>query len=83
MMSIPSKGEVINPDESIVVRLILPSGVRTIAGKRDFVIEEVHHLMYLESDLGESYVEVVNVSAQPKPLSSGDNTNENTHTHTI
>ena len=43
----------------MTVRLILPSGVKEITGKRDEVVSEVTRLIDLESEMGKSYAEII------------------------
>jgi len=45
--------------DQLTVRLILPTGVKEITGLREEVIERVTALVRLESDLGESYAEII------------------------
>jgi hypothetical protein len=53
-----------NAGQTIGVRLILPSGCKILVGPRDLVEEEVSRLIYLESDLGDSFYEYFNLSKQ-------------------
>jgi hypothetical protein len=45
--------------KNITVRLILPTGVKEIHGESEEVIAEVRRLTDLESELGESYAEII------------------------
>lgn len=46
-------------NDTIAVRLILPSGVKELVGPRDWVAEEVIRLKKLEADIGETFVEEI------------------------
>lgn len=45
--------------KNITVRLILPTGVKEIYGESEEVIAEVRRLTDLESELGESFAEII------------------------
>ena len=44
-------------EETVGVRLILPSGCKILVGPLDAVADEVQRLIHLESDIGTSYYE--------------------------
>lgn len=60
----------------ILVRLILPSGVKEIHGSRQEVIEEMHRLIDLESDIGKSFAEIILITPQQEQLQFGSEQND-------